>query len=75
MVHFVNYHPLRRANHAETLDDIVPLHNVEVGLRLETAPQRVYQAPGEEPLEFTWENGRARCVVPEVREHGLVVFE
>ncbi len=75
IVHLVNYHPLRPASHQPTLDDIVPLHDVAVSLRLDARPGRVYQVPGEEPLEFTWGNGRASCVVPEVREHGMVVFE
>jgi hypothetical protein len=64
MVHVVNYHSLRRTVHSETLDDIPPLRDVEITLRLPAAPRRVYQAPDQEPLEFTYEGGRARCVVP-----------
>jgi hypothetical protein len=75
MVHVVNYHSLRRTVHSETLDDIPPLRDVEITLRLPAAPRRVYQAPDQEPLEFTYEGGRARCVVPRIEEHGLVVFE
>lgn len=75
MVHVVNYHALRRTVHSETLDDIPPLHDVEISLRLAAAPRRVFQMPGERPLQFTYEEGRVRCVVPRLEEHGLVVFE
>jgi hypothetical protein len=75
MAHVVNYHALRRTVHAETLDDIPPLHDVEISLRLPAAPRRVFQVPGEQPLEFTYQGGRAQCVAPRIEEHGLVVFE
>ena len=75
MVHVVNYHALRRTTHSETLDDITPLHNVAIALRLPSHPNRVYLVPCGTDLPFTYENGYAQCVVPCVKEHGMVAFE
>lgn len=75
MVHVVNYHALRRTVHSETLDDIPPLVDVEISLRLPAPPSRAFSLPEEQPLTVSYTDGRASCVVPRIAEHGMVVFE
>lgn len=75
IVHLVNYHPQRRANHVEVIEEVIPLYNVQIRLRLPGVPQRVYLAPEEEQLSFTYEKGVVTCTIPEIREHAMVIFE
>ena len=75
IVHLLQYAPERRTPTLDLVEDIVPLREVPVSLRLERAPARVYLAPSLQELPFAYDSGRARVVVPEIRGHEMVVFE
>jgi hypothetical protein len=75
VVHLLQYCPERRARDLDIIEDIVPLHNVAVSLRLSAAPARVYLAPERRPLPCRFERGRAETLVPEVSGHAMIVFE
>lgn len=75
IVHLVNYHPNRRGAHVEVIEEVVPLHNVNVGLRTDHAPSAAYTVPDRRPLAVDFTEGRATVTVPVVHEHGMVVFE
>ncbi|MBB3114477.1 hypothetical protein FHS18_006598 [Paenibacillus phyllosphaerae] len=62
----------------EVIEDIVPLHNVTVSLRLpsETPVQRAYLAPSMEELPLTASDDGAICyTVPYVENHQMIVLE
>jgi len=75
VVHIVNYHAQRRANHVEVIEEVIPLRDVSVSLRLEEEPSRAYLAPENIPLDVSHADGVARVLVPRVNEHAMVVFE
>jgi hypothetical protein len=75
IVHLLHYSPERRTKTMDLVEDVVPLHDVPLSLRLGKAPAKVYVAPGRAPLFCEYAAGRARVVVPEVRGHAMVVFE
>lgn len=75
MVHLVNYHPSRRGNHIEVLEEVVPLRDVEISLRSKGRPKSVYLAPKKESLPYKFSQGRVNCTVPVVKESAVVVFE
>jgi hypothetical protein len=75
VVHLVNYHPQRRGSHVETIEEVVPLCDVSLELRLRELPSRAYLAPSGADLLFEVEGGVVKCVVPEVDAHAMVVFE
>jgi hypothetical protein len=75
VVHLVNYQPNRRGGHVEVIEEVIPMRNVRVGLRLPHAPSAAYVAPDRTPLPVDYYEGVATVTVPEVREHGMVVFE
>jgi hypothetical protein len=75
VVHLVNYQPNRRGSHVEVIEEVVPLRDVRVGLRLSQKPAAAYTAPDRKPLEVDYFEGVASVTVPVVQEHGLAVFE
>lgn len=75
IVHLVNYQPNRRGAHVEVIEEVVPLRDVKIGVRMEHAPSKVYTAPNETALPVEFAEGRATVTVPIVREHAMVVFE
>ena len=75
IVHLLQYCPERRTRTLDIVEDIVPLHNVNLSLKLGRRPQQAYLAPGREPLPINWAADRAEVAVPVVAGHAMVVFE
>jgi putative glycosyl hydrolase-like family 6 (GHL6) protein/glycosyl hydrolase family 42 (putative beta-galactosidase) len=75
VAHLLHYIPEQRCREIQTIEDVIPLFNVRLSVRLPREPERVYLAPDGRDLSFTWSDGRASLTVPEVRGHALVVFE
>jgi hypothetical protein len=74
IVHLLHASPVKRGNR-EVIEDLVELRDVEVVLRLPRRPARVYLAPGEDALPFSYAGGRLRVRVPVVAGHGMVAVE
>lgn len=75
IVHLVNCQPQRRQIHVEWIEDLYPVHDIELSLRTSCPPTQVYLVPDQEPLDFTMEQGYCKVIVPKVHAHTMVVFE
>ncbi len=75
IVHLLQYAPERRTPHLDIVEDIVPLFDVPLSLKMPKSPRRVYVAPEREPVEFEYLVGRVNLRVPAVRGHAMIVFE
>ncbi|MBI3912116.1 MAG: beta-galactosidase trimerization domain-containing protein [Armatimonadetes bacterium] len=74
VLHVLHYIPEHRYSDIHTIEDVLPLHNLRVGLRL-PAPRRAYLAPSMAPLPFEGKDGRVWLTIPEVRGHAIVALE
>lgn len=75
IAHVIHYIPEQRYREIQTIEEAIPLHHVELNVRLEAEPERVYLAPEGLELPFTWTEGRVRVTVPRVDGHAMVVME
>ena len=75
IVHLLQYCPERRTKELDIVEDIVPLHDVAVSIKLAKKPKRAYLAPDLRELVVDWSNGRAEFVVPRVSGHAMIVLE
>ncbi len=75
IVHLLHYIPERRGLEFDTIEEIIPLHNVPLAFRVPHPPRRVYLAPSDQDVAYTYEEGYVRLVVPEVNGHAMVVAE
>jgi hypothetical protein len=75
IVHLLHYIPQRRAPEVDIVEDVIPLHNVNLAARLEQRPRQVYLAPQRRDLPFEWAGGYARTVVPTLEGYQMIVFE
>jgi hypothetical protein len=75
IVHLLHYIPERRGLEFDTIEDVIPLHNIELSFRAPTAPGHVYLAPQGDELPFTYEGDRVHVVVPSVIGHQMVIAE
>ncbi|NUP99416.1 MAG: beta-galactosidase trimerization domain-containing protein [Armatimonadetes bacterium] len=74
IVHLLHYIPERRTMGADYIEDVIPLHEVELRLKA-PRPNRVYLAPEGQELPFAMRDGRVVVTVPKVTGHAMVVFE
>jgi hypothetical protein len=75
IAHVLHYIPEQRYKDIQIVEDVIPLHNVKLAVRLDQEPRRVYLAPDGTDLPATWAAGRSSVVIPEIRGHSMVVFE
>jgi hypothetical protein len=75
IVHLLHYPPERRTDKLDLIEDVVPLFDVPMSLKLDRAPKKVYSAPDEAPIPFEYLAGRVNLRVPEIRGHAMAVFE
>jgi Hypothetical glycosyl hydrolase 6/Beta-galactosidase trimerisation domain len=75
IVHVLHYTPQRRTAKLDLLEEIVPIFDVPLSVKLPKAPKRVYLAPQKLPIPFEYLRGRANLRVPRVDGHAMVVFE
>jgi len=67
--------PVKRGKDVEIIEDIVPVYDVDVTLRLSKPAKQVYLAPQCQPLPFTSENGVIHYTVPRLDCHQMVVID
>ena len=75
IVHLLHYAPERRTKTLDIVEDIVPLYNVAVSVKMAKGPKRAYLAPSNQDIAFEFDGGRVNMVVPEMRGHEMVVLE
>jgi hypothetical protein len=75
VVHLLYASAERRCPSLDLVEDVIPLHNVQVSLAAKRKPNRAYLAPSRQPLEFTYAHGRVEFTVPTVEIHQMVVLE
>lgn len=75
IVHLLFAHTSLRGKNIEVIEDAVPVCNVNVSVRLEKAPAKVYLAPEGDEIPFTWDGERAHFTVPQVTLHQMIAAE
>ncbi|MFP4057428.1 MAG: beta-galactosidase trimerization domain-containing protein [Candidatus Brocadiia bacterium] len=73
VLHLLYAQPVARGRGIEVIEDVVPLFDIRVSVRL--APSRVVLAPEGEELAFEQRGERAEFTVPRLRLHQVVVLE
>ncbi len=73
--HLLYASPVKRGNGIEIVEDIVPVANVKVSLRIPRTVKDVYLAPQLTKLAFEQIDGVLHYTVPHVECHQMVVIE
>jgi len=75
ILHLLHYIPQRTARRIDVLEEVIPLYNQKVSVKVARKPATVYLAPEQQTLEFTYNNNYVHVTVPDVRGHQMVVIE
>ena len=70
--HLLFAHTTNRGTKTEVIEDIVPLYDIPVTVRLSQPPISVMLEPQGEPLAFTYQAGILHYTVPKVEIHQMV---
>lgn len=73
--HLLYASPVRRGKAIEIIEDLIPLYQVEVALRISEQAKRVYLAPSGEELAYTQAEGTLSYTVPKLLCHQMVVIQ
>lgn len=73
--HLIYASPVKRGNGVEVVEDIVPVYNVEVSLKLDTEPTRVYLAPEDKDIDYDCTDDVITYTLDKVDCHQMVIIE
>jgi hypothetical protein len=59
----------------DVVEDVIPLVNLKLALRMGARPKQVYLAPQRQNLKVDFRDGYAHTIVPSVEGHQTIVFE
>ena len=75
IVHLLQFVAERRTQTLDIIEDIIPLFDVALSLRLSRAPKQVCLAPQKTALDWNHDQGRVRVRIPRIEGHAMIVFE
>ncbi|MDF2922423.1 MAG: beta-galactosidase [Paenibacillaceae bacterium] len=74
VLHLLCATPVRKGR-VEVIEDVLPLHNIWVSVKLSCPVERIYLAPQGKELPFATEGDRVKFTVPYLHIHQMVVLE
>ena len=72
VLHLLHYIPERRAKDFDTIEDVIPIYNISLSLKLAKRVRSVKLVPSGEALEFRTKQGRLQVAVPKLLGHDMV---
>ena len=71
VLHLLHYIPERRGEMFDVIEDVIPVYNIALSLRVPSTVQEVTAVPQGESLPFTMRDGRVEFVAPKVDGHQI----
>lgn len=73
--HLLYASPVKRGEQVEIIEDIVPLYDIHVTLRVPETIKRAYLTPQQQEISFQQTDDTIRYTLPKLECHQMVVFE
>ncbi len=74
VVHVLHY-PIEKRSDIEIIEDVIPLYNINMRVKVDSNVKEVYLAPRMKALSYGYTDGYAEFVIPEVNGHQMIVIE
>ncbi len=74
ILHLLYANPIKRGA-VEVIEDVVPLFDIPVALRVDNAPKALYVAPSKQAIPFKYDAGYLSFTVPKLLMHEMVVVD
>ena len=75
IVHLLYASPVKRGISIEVIEDILPILDTELSVKVPNKPKRVYLAPQNEDVEFEYINERVEIKLDKFQCHQMIVIE
>ena len=76
ILHMLYASPVKRGKDIEVIEDVVPLHDIHITLRLPTPPRRVKLVPQNEPIQYQiQQDGAATFSIDRLECHQMVEID
>ncbi|WP_240689082.1 alpha-amylase family protein [Ammoniphilus sp. YIM 78166] len=75
VLHALHYIPERRSKDIDIIEDLIPLYNIHMSVKVPQPVKSVICAPEGIPLDFTLSEDRATFTVPKIEGHQMVILE
>ncbi len=76
VVHALHYIPERRGSEFDTIEDVIPLHDLTISLSLEKKANKAFLVPEMVEIELEHSSdGRQSFTIPKVNGHAMVALE
>ncbi len=72
VVHLLHYIPERRCRQLDVIEDVIPLHELSVSVKVPEQVRSVRCVPGGQELAFSQEGGRVDFLLPRLEGHEMV---
>jgi hypothetical protein len=72
VLHLLHYVPERRADAFDIIEDVIPLHDIPVSIRVADAVEAVTLVPQGQALDFAMQGDRVSFTVPRIEGHQMV---
>jgi len=72
VLHLLHYIPERRGQEFDVIEDVIPLYNIRVSIRVPRTIRQVTCVPDRQALPWTIKNERLEFTVPEINGHQMV---
>ena len=74
-VHLLHYIPERRCEKIDIIEDVIPLHDLEVSVHIDRSVCGVAAVPQQQPLDFTQQSDRVEFTLPVLRGHQIIEIQ
>lgn len=74
-IHLINAGGAHNNSNVLTYDEVAPLKNIKIEIQRKNKPAAVRLQPGNEPLEYEFDNQTLRCVVKEIGIYSILEIE
>ena len=75
VLHLLHYIPERRGQDFDVLEDVIPLHDVRLSVRVPEKVEEVARVPENKPLGFEQKDGRVELVLPRLDGHQMIALD
>ena len=72
ILHLLYYVPERRGTDFDTIEDVVPLHDLAVSVRTEKQVTQIRLVPEEQAIPFEQQGNRVTFIVPRLNGHQMI---
>ena len=72
VVHLLHYIPERRSQEIDIIEDVIPLYDLEMAVRLPRAVKAVTCVPEMEPIEFKVQDGTLWFTLDKLHGHQMI---